>query len=90
MDNNGNATVMSPDGHHNDLHEDLHAYLPIIYALRKFGQGRYENNLKDAVILYQQQLFFYSIRTLIYKSLKTQNKLWSLVSAIVAADNLNL
>jgi len=68
----------------------LSTYFPIIKRIREDGQKRYENNSDDAAILYQQQLFFYSIRTITYQSITDRARLWAFMAAITAADNLDL
>jgi hypothetical protein len=62
----------------------------LICLIRKTGKERYKSNDHDASILYQQQLFFYSIRTLTYQQLKKHSHIWAFLSAACAADNLDL
>jgi len=68
----------------------LTKYFQLIKKIREEGQKRYESNSDDSAILYQQQLFFYSIRTITYQSITNWARLWAFMAAITAADNLDL
>jgi hypothetical protein len=81
-------------GEQNDWPEEwpdfVKPYVNIIKEIRKHGQARYQSNVEDAAILYQQQLFFYSLRTLTYRKVSKWAKLWAFLAAVVAADHLDL
>jgi hypothetical protein len=70
--------------------EDIKLYLKIIKEIRMLGQARYQSNVVDTSLLYQQQLFFYSLRTMTYRKISKWGKLWAFLAAIVAADHLDL
>jgi len=70
--------------------EDEAQLFEIIKKIRTCGQARYANNRDDAAILYHQQLFFYSIRTMNYQRLDKRAQLWAFIAALTAADYLDL
>ncbi len=69
--------------------EKTNLFLRLIREIRKKGQRRYRMNVEEAQILYQQQLFFYSLRTLTFRTLPKCGKRWALLAAMMAADHLN-
>lgn len=70
--------------------EELKTYIEIIKDIRQMGLSRYKDYSGNALILYQQQLFFYSLRTLTYRKVRNWGKLWAFLGAIVASNHLNI
>ena len=96
-------TNKSPDIIHENkkFTEKMKQLFPFILKLRHLGINKYKRDQKEAQILYMQQLFFYSLRSMMYKTeplverevymntleIRNWRKRWAFLGALVASES---